>query len=451
MSHQGDQREHRGAIGPDWLLSRTKGLIRFRPLVYVLGLFVGAAAVGTARRELFWLMTAILLSPALAALVTRAARPKKWRFTIEGRIAGIFAVGFLAAALNTGTNLLYFLFAALLALLVVSIGASQLVFRGLFVRRRVPARVRALEPFEADVTVRNEKSLPAFALIVEEARPGLLAEKPSAFFPIVKGRQTGRGGWTARFTKRGDHALDGVALETRFPFGLIARRSEVVAAQQVLVLPAVFPLENELLARATSAEGVARRILMTEERRDVVRSLRDYRAGDHPRSIHWRASAHRGSLVVKDFEKTEPQRALVVLDGYGAEEGLLEDAISLAASLLVSWRERGLKTGLVFQSGARFEVFAPERGTSTARLHAALARLVPPASGELAPLAHQARRVAERARVVVVTTRSEAAAREGLAGLDASMILALEKPGDVARYRRSEPLDSRRSLGGPAK
>src|SRR5581483_3627575 len=120
--------------------------------VYVLGVMIGFGAIGTGRRELFWLMTAILLSPAAAALIGRAARPKRARFTVEGRIAGVFAVGFLAAALNTGTNLLYFLFSALLALILVSIFASSVVFRGLYVRRRVPARVRAGEPFEADIT-----------------------------------------------------------------------------------------------------------------------------------------------------------------------------------------------------------------------------------------------------------------------------------------------------------
>ena len=302
------------------------------------------------------------------------------------------------------------------------------------------------------VLVAREAVRGPFAVIVEEARPALLDpnEKAVAFFPRVGGRQTGRGAWSTRFTKRGDHVLDGLALETRFPFGLIARRIEIAAPQQVLVLPAVFALEGSLLARANSAEGVARRLLLTEERRDVVRSLRDYRAGDHPRSIHWRASAHRGSLVVKDFEKTEPQRALVVLDTWMPSEtvgrdAVMEDAISLAASLLVAYRERGMKTGVVFASGASFQVFMPERGTSTARLHAALARLVPPGAPELGPLAHQARRASDRARVVVVTTRSEQAARDGLAGLETDLFLALEKPGDVARFQRQETQDGARN------
>ena len=44
------------------------------------------------------------------------------------------------------TNLLYALFALLAAQLVASTLASSFVLRSLFVRRRAPSRVRALEP-----------------------------------------------------------------------------------------------------------------------------------------------------------------------------------------------------------------------------------------------------------------------------------------------------------------
>ncbi len=419
----------------DQLLARLRALVRLRPLVYALGAALGALAVVTLQHAFFYAMCVVLLSPAVAALVARTARPRRARLTLEGRIVLFFGVGFLAAALNTGTNLLYFLFAGLAALLIVSLGASSFTFRRLYVRRRAPARARALERFDVDLTLRNEGLLPRFAVTVEEARPALLdpALAARAFVPVVPGRRTARSAWSAAFTRRGDHTLDGIALETRFPFGLVARRVEIAAPQAVLVLPATFRLKAELVATAAAAEGVARRLLMTEERRDVVRSLRDYRSGDHPRAIHWRASAHRGALVVKDFERTEPRRVLVVLDVWANPE-VLEDAVSLAASLVASLRGRELKTGLAMRSPAP-EVFAPERSTSVARLHAALARLVPPPDSSLAELAQEARRAAEGARVVLVTTRPEPAAREALGGLEAHAVLALEKPGDVARYR----------------
>ncbi len=462
-----------GAAPPN-AITRLRTLVRLRPLVYAVGLGLGLAAVATGIRAIFYVMCAVLLSPAIAALLARAARPTRAHFTFEGKVATFFAVGFLAAALNTGTNLLYFLFAALVALHVASLVASGLVFRGLYVRRRVPARVRAREEFDADVTVKNEKRYGSFGVFIEEARPALLdpKQRPAAFIPAIGGRRTARAAWTTSFTRRGEHTLEGVALETRFPFGLIARRIEIAAPQEVLVLPATFRVKPELLARASASEGVARRLLLTEERRDVVRSLRDYRPGDHPRSIHWRASAHRGTLVVKDFEKTEPERALVVLDTFrdpgapppGAREGLrppgsakggvgvspaheraggtptpladdaLEAAVSLAASLLTALRDRGMKVGLAARTPLP-EVHPPDRGTSVARLHAALARLTPPGDGDLAALVQKARPATERARVILVTTRPEAAAREALAGLALDLVLPVDAEGALLRYK----------------
>jgi uncharacterized protein (DUF58 family) len=438
----------RQAGGQPRLVAQALALIRYRPLVYAVGCVLGGLAVATGRRELFWAMAAVLLAPAAAAALTRAAKPRRWRLTLEGRLAFIFALGFLAAGLNTGTNLLYFLFALLTALLAVSLGASAMTFRWLFVRRRVPVRVRAGDTFDVDVSVRNDKRLPAFALVVEEARLGALdpGARPAVFLPWAGGRDTIHGHYETRFLRRGEHTLDGVALETRFPFGLIARRIEMAAPQVVLATPAVFPVRKELLDRPGNAEGVARRILLTEERRDVVRSLRDYRSGDHPRRIHWRASARRGALVVKDFERTEPQRALVVLDTFraslpppaGGRAGVgdvVEEAVSVAASLVVALRDRGMCVGLAARVPT-VTVFPPDRGASAARLASVLARLVPPLDGDLAELARSARRAAERARVIVVTTRPEAEAREALAtlGADAPEILPLAAPGDWTRY-----------------
>jgi uncharacterized protein (DUF58 family) len=113
---------------------------------------------------------------------------------------------------------------------------------------------------------------------------------------------------------------------------------------------------------------------------------------------------------------------------------MLEEAVSLAASLLTALRDRGMKVGLAART-PHAEVHPPDRGTSVARLHAALARLTPPADGGLAELVQRARPATERARVIVVTTRSEAAVREALAGLEIDLVLPLDSESALLRYR----------------
>ena len=433
--------------GDPWIVTRARALVKLRPLVYLLGLVLGLSSAATGSHALFVATATVLLVPAAAALVARASRARRLRLTADGRIALLFAVGMLVAALNTGTNLLYALFALLAAQLLLSVVASSAVLRALFVRRRAPARVRAREPFSIEVSVRNGKLLGAYSLVVEEARPKWLDPKraAAAFLPRVAGGETSKAAYEAAFLSRGEYVLEGLAVETRFPFGLVARRVELASAQEVLATPVVHPVRPHVLDARATADAPSRRPVSSAETQAAVRSLRDYRPGDHPRSIHWRASARRGALVVKELERSEPRRSLVILDAWlGArtlppEERavLLEDAVTLAASLVASLSARGESPGLATR--APEVAFHPPGRTdlaATAPL-TTLAKLAPPDDPSLADLAKAARRAAaEGARVFVVTTRPEALAREALAGLDAhdARFLEVAEPGSLHRW-----------------
>ncbi|MGH9156113.1 MAG: DUF58 domain-containing protein [Acidimicrobiales bacterium] len=73
---------------------------------------------------------------------------------------------------------------------------------------------------------------------------------------------------------------------------------------------------------------------------DVVRGVRAYVAGDPLRHVHWRATARRGDLVVKQVEEPTAPRLDLVLDlGPGGEAG--ERAASRAAWYTAEARRRG--------------------------------------------------------------------------------------------------------------
>ena len=59
--------------------------------------------------------------------------------------------------------------------------------------------------------------------------------------------------------------------------------------------------------------------------------MRDHRAGDSPRSIHWRASARRGKLVVLEWEGGGGEGLEVVLDRRCSDEALEEALADLSA------------------------------------------------------------------------------------------------------------------------
>ena len=74
-----------------------------------------------------------------------------------------------------------------------------------------------------------------------------------------------------------------------------------------------------------------------------VRGVRPYRPGDSPRDVHWRTTARRNSLMVREYDSTEPLDLVLVVEAWvpvtpaAADRDRLEGAISLAASVFWTW------------------------------------------------------------------------------------------------------------------
>jgi len=99
-------------------------------------------------------------------------------------------------------------------------------------------------------------------------------------------------------------------------------------------------LEGGRRALGEEAEGKARG--------HGLRNLREYRAGDDPRLIHWRLSAKRRALVVRELEEETTLDARLVLTGRGAREAeRREGALSEAAALARALLRAGAGVGLV--------------------------------------------------------------------------------------------------------
>jgi uncharacterized protein (DUF58 family) len=79
-------------------------------------------------------------------------------------------------------------------------------------------------------------------------------------------------------------------------------------------------------------------------------SLRDYRAGDTPRRIHWKAWARTGRPVVKEYQDEFFVRHALLLDTFPphASVDAFEAAVSIAASLVMMPRSNESLLDLMF-------------------------------------------------------------------------------------------------------
>jgi hypothetical protein len=134
--------------------------------------------------------------------------------------------------------------------------------------------------------------------------------------------------------RRGLLRFEGVTLARPDAFGLFRAFAKRPLPQSMLVLPKRYPLPPVALPGTLKYQqgGVALAANVGQSEEFVA--LRDYRAGDPMRHIHWRSWARAGKPVVKEFEDEFFVRHALVLDTFTRHphSELFEEAVSVAAS-----------------------------------------------------------------------------------------------------------------------
>ena len=121
------------------------------------------------------------------------------------------------------------------------------------------------------------------------------------------------------------------------PVGLIRRTQVFSEPMELFVHPQLVPVEVAAIGFLKDVEGITTANLSSS---DVsFHALRDYVPGDDRRSVHWRATAHTGRLMVRQFEETMRAHLLLALSNlrsdYASEDDF-ETAVSVTASLAVA-------------------------------------------------------------------------------------------------------------------
>lgn len=178
--------------------------------------------------------------------------------------------------------------------------------------------------------------------------------------------------------RRGVLRLNDLRAELPDPMGLFQRhRAMLNEEDEVLIIPKRYRLPNlDLGGRSEMKVGGETASTVRGEGGEFM-GLREYRAGDSLRKIHWKAWARTGQPIVKEFEEMRFPRYGLVLDTSLKESGpeLLEEAISVAASFVSTMDRESCLLDLMFVREEP-EVFTAGRGVARAdRLMEVLARV----------------------------------------------------------------------------
>lgn len=281
-----------------------------------------------------------------------------WRaLTSRGRLFLLIGVVVLTAALAWGQRDLARLG---LLFLLLPIGAVLVLSR---VRLRIDGRrelpVNRLPLGQrADVSLRLERRgiSPVGLLRFEDAVPAQLGLSPRFAAQRLVGSWTRTIRFPVRGLARGRFELGPLTVQACDPFGLARSTGEVAGTTEVVVTPAVYPLPpiEGVMGAGVGGESAPQHVGRFGPD-DVL--VREYRAGDDVRRVHWRSTARWDQLMVRREEQALEPTATILLDnrqnrhvGTG-RTGSFEWSVSAAASICDHFAAAGFRLSLLDAAG----------------------------------------------------------------------------------------------------
>ena len=271
--------------------------------------------------------------------------------TTRGRLAlALGAVTYLAGWAFGSRPLDVFAVGLLLTVLVAWL-AVRLTARPVELRRSTQTTPLEGDDLQVRVELELESALaPAGITLVE--RYTQLGERRTQL------RREGRHLW-ARYVlpavPRGRYRIEEAFALVEDPFGLERRRPSLAQGGALVVYPRLVGLEQLFSETGTHARD-GRRLLLQRPSGFDLHSVRDYVEGDSLRKVHWRTTARRGHLMVKELEDSPREDVAVVLDAWrGCSRAVFDVAVRAAGSILQAHARRSRRAALVL-GGATVEV-----------------------------------------------------------------------------------------------
>jgi uncharacterized protein (DUF58 family) len=300
----------------------------------------------------------------------------------EGLVWLLLSAGMLATGLLKGINLITLLGCILLAVALCNFYLARRQIEDVTAARELPDFVVAGAAGRWRIRLAVDDGRTHVGLTVHD--PGL--GEPLDWFVDALPPEGSTVDQALLPRERGVFDLPPLIVSSGYPLGLAALRRSFGAGDQVHVAPRLGTIHRGLLrhwlARRCPTIGVVRVFPMRHPTGQTeFHGLRAYRPGDNPRWIHWRSSARRGALMIREFEEY-PNDDLVLLVDPSADAiyhgAPFERLCSLAASICWEWcRQKGDHLTLLIAGPTPVCLEGPTGPTLLASALRALARLQP--------------------------------------------------------------------------
>jgi uncharacterized protein (DUF58 family) len=207
-------------------------------------------------------------------------------------------------------------------------------------------------PVDVEI-VHDGPVVPASVLVVE--RVAKLGERRTEL--ERRGKKL-RARYVLEHVPRGRYRTERAEAVLEDPFGLERVVVDLPTASALLVYPRVVDLDG-LFSESGAYAHDGRRALLRRTSGFDLHSVREYEHGESTRKVHWRSTARRGELMVKELEDAPRDEVAVLLDADEAAvagtppDSSFDAQVRAAAAILRTHVRRGRSCVLVVSARTR--------------------------------------------------------------------------------------------------
>jgi uncharacterized protein (DUF58 family) len=264
----------------------------------------------------------------------------------------VLAAFLLFVAFNLQAGWVFGVDSLLIGLLAVGWLSARTTLRGVAVRRQMVPEAFEGATITVSLTITVQRGRRYF-LELRDVVPGLNAA--TSVVPVCDSRRPTVITYRSAARRRGVHHVATVDVHSGGLAGLFTSRRSLEAPTTLTIFPQYWPLPDFLMEGGAGSEAVSTPLPARQGLEAA--GVREFRDGDSLRHVHWRSTARRGTLVVREFERTVRHPLALLLDtgaaayaSWGGREAF-EDLVRAAASIAFAVTQAGRDVHLVAASG----------------------------------------------------------------------------------------------------
>ena len=256
-----------------------------------------------------------------------------------------------------------------LAVLLVDCLLLFRVQKGIYAQRICPDKLSNGDKNELQIYLENYYNFRIHISVIDELPPQF--QKRDLHFDLaMKGRATKILNYHLRPVKRGEYKFGAVNVFVSSNLGLISRRFKFSQDKVVPVYPSFIQMmKYELLAISNNLSELGIKKIRRIGHSMEFEHIKEYVVGDDYRTVNWKATARRGTLMVNNYQDEKSQQVFCLIDKGRVMkmpfEGmtLLDYAINASLAMANIAIKKDDKAGLItFQHKINTIVPASKRG-----------------------------------------------------------------------------------------